>query len=187
VGGPNGSTTFTVRFTPAAAGSRGAVIHIANNDGDENPFDIGLSGSGITGLQEWMSAAGVPPDQAGPQQTPQGDGVPNLLKFAFNMDPTKPDARTLTVGADGTAGLPGGARVGGVFRLEFLRRKAATHPGITYTPQFGSGPDLWTDFTGTESVSPLNPENPTWERVVAEDPAPGQSQRFGRLKIMQTP
>ncbi len=187
VSGPNGTTTFTVTFAPAAAGSRGAVIHLANNDSDENPFDIILSGTGITAFEGWTTAAGVPADQAGPQQTPQGDGVPNLLKFAFNMDPTKPDVRVLSVGAEGTAGLPGGAKVGGGLRLEFLRRKAGTHPGITYTPQFGSGLNAWIDFTGTESVSPLNPENPTWERVVVDDPAPGQGQRFGRLKVVQTP
>jgi hypothetical protein len=187
VSGPNGTTTFTVTFAPAAAGACSAVIHIANNDIDENPFDIRLSGTGITAFEGWMTAAGVPADQAGPQQTPQDDGVPNLLKFAFNMDPTKPDVRALSAGADGTAGLPGGAMVGGVLRLEFLRRKAGTHPGITYTPQFGSGLNAWTDFTGTESVSQLIPENPTWERVVVVDPAPGPGQRFGRLKIVQTP
>jgi uncharacterized membrane protein len=47
VSGPSGSTTFTVQFTPSALGTRSAAIHIANNDADENPFDIFLSGSGI--------------------------------------------------------------------------------------------------------------------------------------------
>ena len=187
VSGPGGTATFTVTFAPSAAGPRGAVIHLANNDSDENPFDITLGGTAITAFQGWTADAGLPPDQAGPQQTPQGDGVPNLLKFAFNMDPTKPDVRTLSVGADGTAGLPGGAMAGGGLRLEFLRRKAGTHPGITYTAQFGSELDAWTDFTGTETVSPLTPENPTWERVVVDDPAPGAGQRFGRLKVVQTP
>jgi DNA-binding beta-propeller fold protein YncE len=43
---PNASTTFTVTFAPAATGSRSAAIHIANNDADENPFDITLTGTG---------------------------------------------------------------------------------------------------------------------------------------------
>ena len=42
----NESTTFTVRFTPSATGSRSAVIQIANNDPDEAPFDIALQGTG---------------------------------------------------------------------------------------------------------------------------------------------
>ncbi|MEK7781475.1 MAG: BACON domain-containing carbohydrate-binding protein, partial [Verrucomicrobiota bacterium] len=44
----NGSTTFTVSFAPAAVGNRSAAIHIASNDADENPFDITLTGVGIT-------------------------------------------------------------------------------------------------------------------------------------------
>ena len=43
----NSSTTFTITFTPTATGSRSAAIHIANNDPDENPFDISLVGTGI--------------------------------------------------------------------------------------------------------------------------------------------
>lgn len=47
VAGPSGSTTFTVRFTPSAMGNRSAAIHIANNDSNENPFDINLTGTGL--------------------------------------------------------------------------------------------------------------------------------------------
>src|SRR5437588_163794 len=35
-----------VQFAPAATGARAAAIHIANNDSDENPFDINLTGTG---------------------------------------------------------------------------------------------------------------------------------------------
>ena len=44
---PGASTTFKVTFKPAAAGSRIAVIKIASNDSNENPFDIKLTGTGI--------------------------------------------------------------------------------------------------------------------------------------------
>jgi hypothetical protein len=40
------STSFAVAFKPTAPGSRSAVLHIASNDGDENPFDIQVSGTG---------------------------------------------------------------------------------------------------------------------------------------------
>lgn len=43
---PNESTVFTVRFVPAANGKRPAKLQIANNDFDENPFDINLGGTG---------------------------------------------------------------------------------------------------------------------------------------------
>lgn len=43
---PGASTTFKVRFKPRATGNRSAVIRIASNDVDENPFDIPLTGRG---------------------------------------------------------------------------------------------------------------------------------------------
>ena len=36
------SATFTVTFSPAAAGLRAAALHIASTDADENPFDINI-------------------------------------------------------------------------------------------------------------------------------------------------
>lgn len=45
---PGANTTFTATFTPTALHGRGAVLHIASNDFDENPFDITLSGTGTS-------------------------------------------------------------------------------------------------------------------------------------------
>lgn len=44
---PGGSTTMTVQFTSTAAypTSHPAVLHIASNDANENPFDMNLTGS----------------------------------------------------------------------------------------------------------------------------------------------
>ncbi len=44
---PGGSTTFSVTFSPTTPGARTAALHIANNDSDENPFDIALTGDGV--------------------------------------------------------------------------------------------------------------------------------------------
>lgn len=46
VTGPSGSTTFTVQFAPTSSGAKTAVIQLFSNDGDENPFDISLAGTG---------------------------------------------------------------------------------------------------------------------------------------------
>jgi hypothetical protein len=50
----NGSTTITVTFSPASGstGSRAANLHIASNDLDENPFDIGLGGQAFSTTQD---------------------------------------------------------------------------------------------------------------------------------------
>ncbi|MGV3658624.1 MAG: choice-of-anchor D domain-containing protein [Prosthecobacter sp.] len=43
-----GSTTFTVGFAPTVSGARTASVHLASNvGGSANPFDIGVTGTGI--------------------------------------------------------------------------------------------------------------------------------------------
>lgn len=43
---PGKSTAFTVTFKPAGKGTRNAALRIASNDGNENPFDVKLTGTG---------------------------------------------------------------------------------------------------------------------------------------------
>ncbi len=42
---PGESTTFTVRFSPTSEGTKTATLHIASNDGFQNPFDFTLVGT----------------------------------------------------------------------------------------------------------------------------------------------
>jgi hypothetical protein len=194
------SSTGTVNFT---AGSATATVTIdpvvdTNVEADETAILTVTTGSGYsvgapaaatgtitnddTAYSSWASGLSV--GQNGPTQMPMGDGVTNLEKFAFNLNPLAPDVRRLTVGANGNAGLPGGAVVGGVLRLEFLRRIASTNPGITYTVQFGSDLAGWTDIpVGTPAGVAIDG---TWERVTVDDPT-GGTKRFGRVKVVKTP
>jgi len=43
-----GSTTFTITFNPSAEGIRRAVVSIANDDPDENPYNFSIKGTGVT-------------------------------------------------------------------------------------------------------------------------------------------
>ncbi|MCX6873417.1 MAG: choice-of-anchor D domain-containing protein [Verrucomicrobia bacterium] len=47
---PGASTVFSVLFTPPASAARNAILHIASNDPDDNPFDIALTGTRNTTL-----------------------------------------------------------------------------------------------------------------------------------------
>nr|NIO48447.1 choice-of-anchor D domain-containing protein [Candidatus Aminicenantes bacterium] len=49
---PGNSTTFIIRFSPTSEGSKTASISIANNDSDENPYNITLNGTGFTSEPE---------------------------------------------------------------------------------------------------------------------------------------
>ncbi len=44
---PGASSTFQVRFDPAATGLRTATVNIINDDGDESPYDFAISGVGV--------------------------------------------------------------------------------------------------------------------------------------------
>jgi len=52
-----GSTTFTIRFSPTSSGSKSASISIGNNDSNESPYDLTITGQGYaaptvtTGIQ----------------------------------------------------------------------------------------------------------------------------------------
>ncbi|MGI6250065.1 MAG: choice-of-anchor D domain-containing protein [Anaerolineaceae bacterium] len=41
-----GSVSFTIRFTPQAAGLRQAIVSIGNDDADENPYTFAIQGTG---------------------------------------------------------------------------------------------------------------------------------------------
>ncbi|MCB1209949.1 MAG: choice-of-anchor D domain-containing protein, partial [Verrucomicrobiales bacterium] len=43
---PSANMSFQVAFSPTASGSRSAILQIASDDSDENPFTLGLQGSG---------------------------------------------------------------------------------------------------------------------------------------------
>jgi hypothetical protein len=144
-------------------------------------------GSGIatgTNLDDWLATAGLSGPNAEPDAIPFGDGVPNLLKFAFNMDAEGPDSSTLAPG--GNAGLPiAGLDESGestVWRVEFVRRKGS---GLTYTPQISSTLEAgsFAPMTGTPTVTDIDEG---WERVVVEEPCdPSITPRcFSRIEVV---
>ncbi len=130
------------------------------------------------------------PSVAGPADDMDADSIPTLLEFAFNLDPTFADHEFMTA-ATGVRGLPfiqleavapGDERL----TVEFVRRKAGSGSGVSYSVQFTS--DLaaatW-DTNGTESATPINGR---WERVkVTDSVSSAVATRFARVAITQTP
>ncbi|MDY6837396.1 MAG: choice-of-anchor D domain-containing protein [Thermodesulfobacteriota bacterium] len=49
---PSGNTTFTIRFSPDSVGAKTATIAMANNDGNENPYNLTLNGTGVLPVPE---------------------------------------------------------------------------------------------------------------------------------------
>ncbi len=55
-----GSTTFQIQFTPSSAGLKTATVQIANNDGDENPYDFVIQGTGTVTVYFQDFDSGLP-------------------------------------------------------------------------------------------------------------------------------
>jgi hypothetical protein len=145
VSGPSGTTTFAVTFNPGAAGTRSAAIHILNNDGNENPFDITLTGTGVvpaTAVQTWRQSHFGSPDNSGAGADLndfEKDGLPNLIEFAFGLNP-KQDSAGL---------LPRPQRIGGNMVVSFSQPVGVS--GITYGAEWGTSllSGSWTAIADT--------------------------------------
>ena len=123
---------------------------------------------------------------------PAGDGVPNLLKYAFNMIGAQVNQRESlsspnvgTVGPTGIAGLPATqvSSTGNQLELTFIRRKASTRPGIVYTVLYSSSlaAGSWAqDPAATEQITSVDD---VFERVTTSVSLSGVTKRFARVKV----
>ena len=135
-------------------------------------FNVAASGAGLDG------------NQASPGAVPKHDGVPNLLKYAFNMNLGSPDLRRL-VPTSGTAGLPSiflhGSGPARVLKVEYLRRIGS---GLNYQPKWSTSllPGTFVAMTGTAFVTPINN---LWERVEIQQPVPSATiqRAFGIVEV----
>ena len=165
---------------------------VGGNQADDSATDSGAAytfrfSAVLTPAQVFdaaMTTAGLSGPNAALNATPYGDGVPNLLKYAFNLNLSGPDVATMTLG--GSSGLPGitAQPTGGasVFRFEFLRRR---NSGLIYTPQRSGelgNPASWTPLNDVPTVISIDA---TWERVIYEEPYDAATipRCFGRVQV----
>ena len=187
IAGNGGQAAFTIRFSPTTVGIQAAMVTIPNEDPDESPFTFKVQGVGGSAQEQYdhtAAAAGLVGAGSAFDAVPFSDGVPNLIKYAFNMH---------LDGADVTMQTPGGAPVGlpaiayatggssGVLRIEFARRVGS---GLVYQPEktVGLAAGSWQAIASAPDVTSINT---MWERVVYEEPlAAGERRVFGRVRVL---
>lgn len=182
---PGASEDFTVTMTPFVSGLRSASLQIASSDSDENPFDVALTGEADTASNLYLSVAGAAGLSGGdevPEAVPFDDGIENLLKYAFNMNLSGPDAAVLLPG--GGLGLPYFQLTTGsplsTWQFEYLRRKGS---GLIYTPMRTNRLDTaFSPMVGSETVTGIDD---VWERVVIEEQIDLETSRngFGYIEV----
>jgi hypothetical protein len=153
-------------------------------------FDIGPH-ERTAALVAFRTAHALPSDGSADTATPAGDGVPNLLKYAFNLLGAGPaqvaslaTPHAPVLAPEGVSGLPRLDLVAEPpgLALTYVRRRAVTRPGIIYEPQFSDtlAPGSWApDSTATETIVPLDE---VFERVTVRA-APAAPRRFARLRV----
>jgi predicted outer membrane repeat protein len=137
-----------------------------------------------TPLLDWRILHGLDPDGDDDFANPSGDGISNILKYAFNLAPFAGDlqtSNTRVVSPDGISGLPLiGATEEGLLFITFVRRKASSFPEISYEPSSGSDLGNFAPLSlDSATVTSIDDE---WERVTVVDPVASDT-RFGRIGV----
>lgn len=173
------ATTGLLSGTPAGSGSHQLVLTAGNAAGTGTAI-LNLTIEASSPVTSWAQSAGLTGADAEPDATPFEDGVPNLLKFAFNMNAGGPDRSVLA--DNGSSGLP---RIEleqqdgkPVLRVEFVRRR---NSGVVYVPERAVSLDAFTPMSGSQSVTPIDDE---WERVeVVEGVSAPSDARSGFARV----
>jgi hypothetical protein len=75
--GPNHQTLFSIQFAPSVDGLRHAIVSIANDDPDANPYTFAIQGTGTADPNPRIVVSGVSPNsQDQPQDIVNGDHTP---------------------------------------------------------------------------------------------------------------
>lgn len=85
---PGAFQEVEVTFTPPSVGSFGSGFEVFS-DANAGSVEAAWSGIGYDGilLDDWLADEGVAEGDRGPLDDPNGDGVPNLLSYLFNLPP----------------------------------------------------------------------------------------------------
>ncbi len=136
---PAGTTTFAVRFAPAAAGTKQASIQISSNDPDESPYDITFSATALANSDNdsasdaWETANGFNPAVPGDVETLDSDldGVRDICEIFQGSGRNAADSRHGLIGTMATTASPD-------LQLVTHYRRSTTQSAVAGTP-------IWTD------------------------------------------
>ncbi|MBT8273333.1 MAG: choice-of-anchor D domain-containing protein, partial [Bacteroidia bacterium] len=119
-----GSTTFNITFTPGAVGLRTATLTIANNDGDENPYNFDIQGTGYVPSPE-IDVTGLGVSIVDGDTTPSTTDDTDFGSTTVGV----PIAKTFTIHNTGTATLNvGTVTITGAYASNFV---VTTPPAAT--------------------------------------------------------
>jgi len=86
---PGAESLLTVEFHPQSAGNRSAILSIASNDPDQNPFTVNLLGGGVvpSPVLATLAASGVTDTAATLHVTLNAQGLNATVAFDYGLPP----------------------------------------------------------------------------------------------------
>jgi len=153
----SGAYTFRVTITDAGGLSVASSVNVTVNMSPFNQWLVAKFGTSDTN-----------PAIAGAMAIPAGDGIPNLLKYAFNLNPMTGCA----------SGLPAASVEGGNMTLVYLQNDAAAD--LTYTVEQTT--DLVNWATANAALATLSDINGT-STIKAMVPSNGATRMMLRLRV----
>ena len=108
------------------------------------------------------------------------NGIDNLTKYAFNLSAQE---NTRLEAGSGTKGLPVAWLDGDNFYVEYVRRKSASNPGITYEVKVSDQLEEWETITGAETTTSIDS---IWERVRIQDAGSSAASKTRFIKVIVT-
>ncbi len=194
-GGPATATAWTVSgggtvdatglFSATMAGGPFTISATVGGVTGSTGLTVGAAatGTGPSSFGAWQgqvfTAAELNnPDISGPNATPAGDGIPNLLKYALHLPPK----------INGAAGMPTMSTVsaGGQNYLALTYTKVLAATDLTYTVETSGDLSAWAaDGGSTAVVSATNNPDSQTQTVVVRDLTPKgtATRRFLHLKV----
>jgi hypothetical protein len=175
--GSTPTTASTLYTGPFSIAANATVKAIATGAGYAGSTVTSQAYTLYTTLATWRAANSLPSDGSQDTATPAGDGVANLLKYAFNMGAVTSNNSSI-LAPDGYSGIPHHEVVGSDMLLTFVRQKDG---GIIYTPQQSS--TLGNDWiTVPSQPTNLVDVNANWEVVTYALPMVDE-ELFARVKV----
>jgi len=175
----NKPTDQVFDFPAGATTSAGGAPFTFNN-----PLAMDAVGGGTLSFESWLSAEGIPPELRGYADCPAGDGIPNLLKYAFGLRGTVADSTRYKPGGT-TPGLPHIGMENGISEMviEFLRRRNST---LVYVPEQSTSLGTTTPWETLTEEPNIETVDATWERVRYATPiTPATPRIFFRVRTVQ--
>ena len=177
---PGATATITITVTSSVLGSITNLVNVIGFEGDPNETNnsasaqMGISGSVLEGWRQQFFGIATNSGNAADTFDYDNDGLPNLLEWACNQNPTVPNT------------LPASAVLNGQnIEFTYTRSVSALNAGASFIVEWSD--TLSNDWQSTSVTQTILTDDGTVQQVNATLPIGNTGHRFVHLKVTAPP